>query len=98
MIDGFPLSFFLPLIVHTLAALTTGATGAITFSRPKRSVRHPKWGCGPTLLCFSRPSSSRSATYQRMRTSSFWQRSAMASHLEAMEHDAFAESSGCGAC
>jgi hypothetical protein len=44
MIDGFPLSFFLPLVVHALAALTTGATGVITFSRPKRSVRHPKWG------------------------------------------------------
>jgi hypothetical protein len=44
MIDGFPLSFFLPLAVHALAALTTGVTGVITFSRPKRSVRHPKWG------------------------------------------------------
>ncbi len=44
MIDGFPLSFFLPLVVHALAALTTGVTGVITFSRPKRSVRHPRWG------------------------------------------------------
>src|SRR5260370_1968409 len=44
MIDGFPLSFFLPLVVHAVAALTTGVTGVITFSRPKRSVRHPKWG------------------------------------------------------
>jgi hypothetical protein len=44
MIDGFPLSFFLPLVVHALAALTTGVTGVLTFSRPKRSVRHPKWG------------------------------------------------------
>ncbi len=44
MIDGFPLSFFLPLVVHALAAATTGVTGVITFSRPKRSVRHPKWG------------------------------------------------------
>src|SRR6202043_1564958 len=44
MFDGFPLSFFLPLVVHALAALTTGVTGVITFSRPKRSVRHPKWG------------------------------------------------------
>src|SRR5258706_2120260 len=44
MIDGFPLSFFLPLIVHALAGLTTGVTGVITFSRPKRSVRHPRWG------------------------------------------------------
>lgn len=44
MIDGFPLSFFLPLVVHALAALTTGVTGVITFSRPKRSARHPRWG------------------------------------------------------
>ena len=44
MIDGFPLSFFLPLVVHALAALTTGVTGVITFSRPKRSSRHPRWG------------------------------------------------------
>ena len=44
MIDDFPLSFFLPLVVHALAALTTGVSGVITFSRPKRSVRHPTWG------------------------------------------------------
>ncbi len=44
MIDGFPLSFFLPLVVHALAALTTGVTGVVTFSRPKRRGRHPKWG------------------------------------------------------
>ncbi len=44
MIDGFPLSFFLPLVVHALAALTAGVTGVITFSQPKRSVRHPTWG------------------------------------------------------
>jgi hypothetical protein len=44
MIDGFPLSFFLPLVVHSLSALTTGVTGVITFSLPKRSARHPKWG------------------------------------------------------
>ena len=30
--------------MHALAGLTTGLTGVITFSRPKRSVRHPKWG------------------------------------------------------
>ena len=44
MIDGFPLSFFLPLVVHALAALTTAVTGVITFSRPKRRGRHPTWG------------------------------------------------------
>ena len=44
MIDGLPLSFFLPLVVHALAALTTGVTGVITFSRPKRQARHPRWG------------------------------------------------------
>jgi hypothetical protein len=44
MIDGFPLSFFLPLVVHALAGLTTAVLGAITFSRPKRSERHPRWG------------------------------------------------------
>jgi hypothetical protein len=44
MIDGFPLSFFLPLVVHALAALMTGVTGVITFSRPKRRGSHPKWG------------------------------------------------------
>ena len=44
MIDGFPLSFFLPLIVHALAALATGVTGVITFSRPKRQAGHPRWG------------------------------------------------------
>ena len=44
MIGGFPLSFFLPLVVHALAGLTTGVIGVITFSRPKRRGRHPKWG------------------------------------------------------
>ena len=44
MIDGFLLPFFLPLVVHVLAALTTGVTGVIAFSRPKRPGRHPKWG------------------------------------------------------
>jgi hypothetical protein len=39
-----PLSFFLPLIVHTLAGLTTVITGIVAFSMPKRQGRHPRWG------------------------------------------------------
>src|SRR5229473_2973887 len=39
-----PLSFFLPLIVHVLAGLTTVITGIVTFSMPKRRGRHPRWG------------------------------------------------------
>jgi hypothetical protein len=41
---GIPLFFFLPLVVHALAGLTTGVTGAITFSRPKRPGPHHRWG------------------------------------------------------
>jgi len=44
MIDGFPLSFFLPLVVHALAGLATGFLGVVTFSMPKRRGRHPTWG------------------------------------------------------
>jgi hypothetical protein len=44
MIDGFPLSFFLPLVVHALAGLTTGVTGVLAFRAPKRRGRHHQWG------------------------------------------------------
>jgi hypothetical protein len=44
MIDGFPLSFFLPLVVHAVAALLTGITGLMAFRAPKRRERHPRWG------------------------------------------------------
>jgi hypothetical protein len=44
MIDGFPLSFFLPLVVHALAGLMTGVTGILAFRAPKRPGRHHQWG------------------------------------------------------
>ena len=44
MIDGFPLSFFLPLVVHAMAGLTAGVTGVLAFRAPKRRGRHPRWG------------------------------------------------------
>jgi len=44
MIDGFPLTFFFPLVVHGLAGLTTGITGVITFRVPKGPARHHRWG------------------------------------------------------
>ena len=44
MIDGFPLSFFLPLVVHGLAGLTTVVTGILTFSVPKGPALHHRWG------------------------------------------------------
>jgi hypothetical protein len=44
MIDSLPLSFFFPLVVHTLAGLTTGITGVVTFSVPKGPARHHRWG------------------------------------------------------
>jgi hypothetical protein len=44
MIDGFPLSFFLPLVVHALAGLTTGVTGVMAFRASKRCGRHHRWG------------------------------------------------------
>ena len=46
MIDGFPLSFFLPLVVHALAGLMTGVTGIMAFRAPKRPGRHHRWGTG----------------------------------------------------
>jgi hypothetical protein len=44
MIDGLPLSFFLPLVVHALAGLTTGVTGVLAFRAPKSRGRHHQWG------------------------------------------------------
>jgi hypothetical protein len=44
MIDGLPLSFFLPLAIHSLAGLVTGVTGMIAFCLPKRQGRHSQWG------------------------------------------------------
>ncbi|MFI5272530.1 MAG: hypothetical protein ACHQ4H_05785 [Ktedonobacterales bacterium] len=44
LIDGLPLSFFLPLVVHALAGLTTGVTGVMAFSVPKGPARHHRWG------------------------------------------------------
>ena len=44
MIDGLPLAFFLPLVVHSLAGLTAGVTGITAFSAHKRQGRHPRWG------------------------------------------------------
>lgn len=41
---GIPLSFFLPLLVHVVAGLTTVITGVVAFRVPKRRERHPRWG------------------------------------------------------
>jgi hypothetical protein len=43
-IDGLPLAFFVPLVVHALAGLTTGVTGVVAFSVPKGPARHHRWG------------------------------------------------------
>jgi hypothetical protein len=43
-IDGLPLSFFLPLLVHALAGLTCVVTGIVAFSVPKGPARHHRWG------------------------------------------------------
>jgi hypothetical protein len=44
MVDGVPLSFFIPLVVHALAGMTTAIAGILTFRAPKRTERHPRWG------------------------------------------------------
>ncbi len=44
MIDGLPLAFFIPLVVHALAGLTTGVFGVLAFRAPKRRGRHHRWG------------------------------------------------------
>lgn len=44
MIDGLPLSFFLPLVVHAASGLTAGVTGVLAFRAPKRRGRHHRWG------------------------------------------------------
>ncbi len=41
---GIPLAFFLPLVVHALAGLTTVIAGIVAFVAPKRRARHPRWG------------------------------------------------------
>ncbi len=43
-IDGLPLAFFVPLVAHALAGLTTGITGVVAFSVPKGPARHHRWG------------------------------------------------------
>jgi hypothetical protein len=43
-IFGVPLAFFIPLVVHLLAGLTTGVTGVVALSVPKRRGRHLQWG------------------------------------------------------
>lgn len=44
MIAGFPLVFFVPLVVHVLAGLTTVITGIVTFRQPKHEGAHHRWG------------------------------------------------------
>jgi hypothetical protein len=43
-IDGLPIAFFLPLVVHALAGLTSAVTGIVAFSAPKGPTRHHRWG------------------------------------------------------
>ena len=44
MIDDLALSFFLPLVVHALAGLTTGVMGVLALRAPKRRGRHHQLG------------------------------------------------------
>jgi hypothetical protein len=44
MLDGLPLTFFVPLVAHALAGLTTVITGILTFLQPKRPGGHHRWG------------------------------------------------------
>jgi hypothetical protein len=44
LIDGVPVSFFVPLLIHALAGLTTTVTGIVAFSVPKGPARHHRWG------------------------------------------------------
>lgn len=44
IVFGIPLAFFLPLVVHAWAGLTTGVLGVLAFRAPKRRARHPRWG------------------------------------------------------
>lgn len=43
---GIPLSFFLPLVVHVWAGLTTVIIGIVVFCAPKRRGRHSRFGEG----------------------------------------------------
>ena len=46
MINGESFSFFIPLVVHILAALTTAITGIVVFSLPKGRRGHQRWESG----------------------------------------------------
>lgn len=46
MINSLPFAFFLPLVVHILAALITGITGVVMFTLSKSRVGHQRWEAG----------------------------------------------------